>query len=133
MLNEVKKMKAFIIKTLFNYFNGGFTYHYCYCIAESEEQAIDIAKHHVYKITLGKNGELIVLSCEEIKVININAKEIAEYIHTLDYMEYKTFLNSTYGCLSPVPTFKNFINFEILNLRHEMYSLALNMILEGDY
>lgn len=65
-------------------------------------------------------------------IININAREIAEYVRTLDYMEYKTFLNTTYGLISH-STFRKLINYERLNLRHKMYKLSMKMILEGDY
>lgn len=66
------------------------------------------------------------------KINNINARELAEYVQTLDYLEYKTFLNTTY-CLISCSTFRKLINYERLNLRHKMYRLAMKMILEGEY
>lgn len=61
----------------------------------------------------------------------MTTREIAEYVHTLDAMEYKTFLNGKYGIKAS--NFKNIAIFLNLNLRHKMYEISFDMIMKGEY
>lgn len=59
----------------------------------------------------------------------MNVREIAEYIAAIDYHDYHAFLNGGYGLFST----RAVVNIVKNNrrMRHKMYVIAFDMILEG--